>query len=216
MLSPGSGALSSKDTELLASGRSFSLILSSLLATKNPPAKLLSQVAALSESDGPENWDTVAAAFSALGAPLSLHTKQRLLTETLQTVPRLLEKLFHLQKAQPKKPPGGLVASLDLSKGLESSSCCLEFVLLSFCKHFSLKPPQAAGLLTQRGKYLAHFVVKSTAQEGASVVKWYQDIYTQSQHLVSLIYQEHSNESVPFVLDALKSGFMAKNLEITL
>lgn len=58
-------------------------------------------------------------------------------------------------------PDGALfIESIDAEKPLEKSDSCLEFLLISFCKHFALKPKQAAGLLTQGGKYLTHVIAK--------------------------------------------------------
>ena len=52
------------------------------------------------------------------------------------------------------------IDSIDPNKLLEQCQNCLEYLLVSFCKHFSLRPKQSAGLLTQSGKYLSHVVSK--------------------------------------------------------
>ena len=63
---------------------------------------------------------------------------------------------------KPKIAPDGAlyIESLDPRRSLQDTDTCLEFLLLSFCQNFDILPKQAAGLLTQGNKFLAHIIVK--------------------------------------------------------
>ncbi|CAG9312103.1 unnamed protein product [Blepharisma stoltei] len=122
---------------------------------------------------------------------------------------------------KPKKaragPDGALfIESIDAERALDKSETCLEFLLTSFCKHFQLKPKQAAGLLTQGGKYLAHVIAKGLRGKHNPIVTWYQSIYANIRHLVKLIAQEEANGSINLILSSLKSGFISKHIETAL
>ena len=116
-----------------------------------------------------------------------------------------------------KKPDGSLyIESIKADKTLDSTDSCLEFLLVSFCKHFSLRPKQAAGLLTQGGKYLAYVIAKGLKGKHGPIILWYQEIYGFISHLLKLISLEEANGSVPLMLASLKSGFNSKSLETVL
>lgn len=208
---PRKYTISQTTTKALTSGSSFSVILPSLLA-RNAHSSLIHQLKSL-RNNVPENWKTVETAVKALGIILEPHTKLKLLAEDHAAVKALLIKLFKLQKAPRTEYPVNLISSLDPAKDPSTSSSCLEFVLLSFCKHFSLQPTQAAGLLTQNGQYLSQLVSKSSPQ---LILDWYQAAYLHSQHLASLIANEHSTGSVPFIFSTFKAGFTAKSIEVVI
>lgn len=118
---------------------------------------------------------------------------------------------------QQKKPDGSLFIELIQSeKNLEDCETCLEFLLVSFCKYFSLKPNQAAGLLTQNGKYLSHVIHKGLKGSYYPVIDWYKGLYSDLPHLVQLVSREEANDSIPLMLSSLRSGFVSKNLDTVL
>jgi hypothetical protein len=128
---------------------------------------------------------------------------------------------FTPSKKRPPKPPqksknlkGGLyIDSIDPDTDLSSTSSCLEYLLISFCNNFKLKPKQSAGLLTQSGKYLEHVICKGLKGKHKPIHTWYQEIFSTSSHLVELIQKEEVSGSVPMMLSALRSGFNSKSIE---
>lgn len=116
-----------------------------------------------------------------------------------------------------KKPDGALyIEAVDGKKSLEETETCLEFLLVSFCRHFSLRPKQAAGLLTQNGKYLSHVISKGLKGKHDPIINWYQEIYSVQAHLIKLMSQEEASGSIPLMLSSLRSGFLSKNLDTVL
>lgn len=112
-----------------------------------------------------------------------------------------------------KNPPTFSIDSLDPTKPLAAASSCLEFLLASFCQHFSLKPKQAAGLLTQDGKYLIYVLSKGLKGRYEPIVQWYQSVYGSYQPLLTLMLKEEASGAVPFVLGALHGGLLSRSLE---
>lgn len=116
---------------------------------------------------------------------------------------------------RPRPGPDGalFIEAIDPSRSLATASSCLEFLLLSFCQHFGLKPKQAAGLLTQGGKYLAHIIAKGLRGKYEPVVAWYQAVYSNEKQLMTVVMKEEANGSVNLILSTLRPGFFSKNFE---
>lgn len=116
---------------------------------------------------------------------------------------------------RPRAGPDGalFIEALDPSRSLATASSCLEFLLLSFCQHFGLKPKQAAGLLTQGGKYLAHIIAKGLRGKYEPVVAWYQAVYSNEKQLMIVVMKEEASGSVNLILSTLRPGFFSKNFE---
>ena len=111
-------------------------------------------------------------------------------------------------------PDGALfIESIAPSKALTATKSCLEFLIVSFSHHFGLKPKQAAGLMTQGGKYLAHILVKGLKGQYEPVVSWYQAVFSALKHLLTLIIKEEVNGSVSLILSTLRPGLLSRNLE---
>lgn len=111
-------------------------------------------------------------------------------------------------------PDGALfIESIAPSKALTATKSCLEFLIVSFSHHFSLKPKQAAGLLTQGGKYLARILVKGLKGQYNPVVAWYQGVYSSLKHLLGLLVKEQINGSITLILSTLRPGFLSRHLE---
>jgi hypothetical protein len=98
---------------------------------------------------------------------------------------------------------------------MEEQTTCLELLLSSFCKHFELKPKQAAGLLTQKGKYLTHVIAKGLRGKFEPIVSWYQDMYANMRLIIQLIEREEASGSLNLMLSALRPGFVSKSIEVT-
>jgi hypothetical protein len=114
-------------------------------------------------------------------------------------------------------PDGALfIESIAPSKALTATKSCLEFLIVSFSHHFGLKPKQAAGLMTQGGKYLAHIIVKGLKGQYEPVVAWYQAIFAALKHLFALIVKEEVNGSIALILSTLRPGLLSKHVETTL
>ena len=86
-------------------------------------------------------------------------------------------------KAQRNKNGELIIETLSEEIPLDSVESSLEFLLVSFCKHFSLRPKQSAGLLTQSGKYLGYILSRGLKGKHNIIVNWYKDIFDNSYNL---------------------------------
>lgn len=114
-----------------------------------------------------------------------------------------------------KSASGGLfLDKLSPDKDLSSADSCLEFLILSFCQCFDLKPKQAAGLLTESSKYLAHVVVKGIKSNHEPVLAWASLIQLNIHRLCQLVLQEQAQGSLTMILSAFKPGLCSKSLTV--
>lgn len=99
---------------------------------------------------------------------------------------------------------------------MEEASSCLELLLASFCKHFQLKPKQAAGLLTHQAKYFIHIVNRGLRGQFDPIVGWYQDIYANLKTVTQLIAKERTKGSLTLMLSLMRPGLTSRSIEVTL
>ncbi|OMJ71022.1 hypothetical protein SteCoe_30868 [Stentor coeruleus] len=159
-----------------------------------------------------ENYDQESFVSKVLSDsfPKSVSSKK----STIPKGKKLQEKPMPKSK---KRPDGSLyIEAVRADKPLETTDNCLEYLLVSFCKHFSLYPKQAAGLLTQGGKYLAYVISKGLKGKHTPIISWYTELYSTLPHLIHLITNEQTSGSLSLMLGSLKSGFNSKNLEVVL
>jgi len=76
---------------------------------------------------------------------------------------------------------------ISVKKPLNKTVTSLEFLLVSISKNFDLKIKQAAALLTNGSKYLAHVIAKGVKGDYDPIIAWYGDLYNHSDHIVSLL-----------------------------
>ncbi|CAG9333687.1 unnamed protein product [Blepharisma stoltei] len=175
------------------------------------------------------NWNIIVQALQLLGVTIDPDTKSLIVAGDREMITEVLEQIYQAAKPQAENPPpqptqvykkaittsegGVIIDSIDSSKPLFEADTCLEFFILSFCHNFNITPKQAAGLLTQGYKYLAHIVAKGLKGDFEPVIIWLQDIYSNTERLHGLIQNEISGGSMNFVLSAFKPGLISKEME---
>ena len=159
-------------------------------------------------------WKVVAACFEPYGLDLSAKAPEAAKGSPTAIISILKDiKALEGQLTKPSKP-GVSLDTLDTDKGLFQSDSCVEFLLLSFCSSFDLRPKQAAGLLAQGNKVLTQIVIKGLKGDFDPVLVWYQSVYQNTERLCDLIQHESDKNSLAFVLNALKAGLDARSTEV--
>lgn len=121
------------------------------------------------------------------------------------------------QKKSRRKANGDLIIeSLSSETPLENTESCVEFLLVSFCKHFKLHPKQAAGLLTQSGKYLEFLISRGVKGKHIAIIDWYQETYENASHLLSLMQKESKQGSIDLVLSSVFYGLLSSSIDTVL
>ena len=82
---------------------------------------------------------------------------------------------------------------MDTSKEPSDADSTLEFILNTLCRALTMKPKQAAALLTNNNQFLTHCVVKGVKGRYEPMINWYQDIYQYSKHLTAMLEAEVEN-----------------------
>lgn len=100
-------------------------------------------------------------------------------------------------------------------KDLSEAETTLEFILLSLARCLSIKPKQAAGLLSNNHKYLIHIAVKGMkGNDYSKILSWYQNIYGYAKHIVQLIDNEKEQNAMKLTLNILKVGLYSHNADL--
>ncbi|CAD8109737.1 unnamed protein product [Paramecium sonneborni] len=107
-----------------------------------------------------------------------------------------------------------ILDELDTKKPLNESKSLLEFFITGLSKHLTLKPQQAASLLSNGNKYLAHLLVKGVKGEFETLINWLSDIYANISRVFNFLEQQDSN--VHYFFATIKPGLLSKEQEITL
>ena len=67
--------------------------------------------------------------------------------------------------------------SMDITRDPGETESTLEFILNTLCRALSMKPKQAAALLTNNNQFLTHCVAKGVKSQYEPMINWYNDIY---------------------------------------
>ena len=82
---------------------------------------------------------------------------------------------------------------MDIEKEPSSTESTLEFILNTLCRALSMKPKQAAALLTNNNQFLIHCVVKGVKSRFEPMINWYQEVFQYSRHLSMMLEIEIEN-----------------------
>jgi len=198
----------------LLHGSFFLPLLSSSLAGRTATVPALSPIStAPTPAAKLTNWSTVFKACTALEVKVTEEQRLLILAGDHQSVINLLSALcVRLERGGRKPKAAGdgslFIESLDVVRPLAQADSCLEFLLLSLCQHFRLKPRQAAGLLTQSNKYLAQILAKGLKTDYQPVRNWMKSLQKASGALILLLGQE-DRMALGLVLSALRPGLLS-------
>ena len=168
------------------------------------------------------NWKVIFKLLTAIHVDVDLDWQQQILNGDSDLIVALLEKIMKKHKKlsspsagkgkRPRPAPEGAlyIETIDPKRDLNLSNSCLEFLILSFCQSFEIQPKQAAGLLTQGNKFLAHILVKGLKGNHEKVQNWYSLLISRFHKIKQLIQSEIEKGSLSLVLNAAKPGFISK------
>ncbi|OMJ70384.1 hypothetical protein SteCoe_31656 [Stentor coeruleus] len=173
------------------------------------------------------NWNILSQALQLFNINLDPDTKSLIIGGDREMLIEVLNQLYIAEgykipqsiTKNPYKPTqasdGGLIIeNIDENKSLSETESCLEFLIVSFCHSFSLKPKQGAGLLAQGFKFLAHIIAKGLKGDFDPVKIWLHEIYSNTNKLTELVQNELSEGSVQCVMNAIKAGIISKDQEV--
>ena len=176
------------------------------------------------------NWSVIKIILSELGIQVDNDNIELIKAGSRETLEQLLELIFEYEqnifvqsesestpkfKKSPNRYKSGelVIEAINGSIELENTKSCLEFLLVTFCKHFALHPKQAAGLLTQSGKYLAYICSKGFKGKHEIIGFWLSDVLLYSKHLAQLIFNENQQAGLSLVLTSLSHSLNSRSLE---
>jgi hypothetical protein len=77
--------------------------------------------------------------------------------------------------------------TMKLDKDPLETESSLELILNTLCRSFSMKPKQAAALLTNNNQFLIHSIVKGVKGNYEPLIGWYADLKKHMKHMISLL-----------------------------
>lgn len=212
--------ISELDIENLEYGCLFSQVLQRTISLLNDPEKkilLKNSIDSIknykTRSSMKHNWTIIKMVLTEIGVQIDYDDVELIKAGSKETLEQLLETIFKfeqnffnrsdsestpkLTKPQARYKSGELVIETLSGKiPLDSTKSSLEFLLVSFCKHFKLHPKQAAGLLTQSGKYLSYLCSRGFKGKHEIISAWIEEIHFFSSHLVKLLLQDMNSLSL--------------------
>lgn len=100
---------------------------------------------------------------------------------------------------------------ISIKKPLTKTVTSLEFLLVTISKNFELKIKQSAALLTNGSKYLAHVIAKGVKGDYEPIIAWYRELYTHTDHIVTLLRAGDTKQVFPFLMNSFKPGLVSKS-----
>ena len=221
----GMVTLSATVSAQLESGFLLPVIIKHLL-TLEGNALLLPELETLEDTKGTArvyNWGVVLQALESLSVHLDAEVRELILAGDREIVVEVLEALqareteLRVAASEPKKfrrprqaPDGALfVESVDVRRPLSEAETCLEFLLLAFCSHLQVTQRQAAGLLTEGGRFLAAVLGKGLKGDFLPVIRMLDDIRNNVRQLSDCILREAKNGSFVLVASSLRPGLIS-------
>lgn len=77
--------------------------------------------------------------------------------------------------------------TMKLDKDPLETESSLELILNTLCRSFTMKPKQAAALLTNNNQFLIHSIVKGVKGNYEPLIGWYAELKKQMKHMISLL-----------------------------
>lgn len=221
----GMVTLSASVSAQLESGFLLPVIIKHLL-TLEGNALLLPELETLEDTKGTTrvyNWGVVLQALESLSVHLDPEVRELILAGDREIVVEVLEALqareaeLKTDAAEPRKfrrprqaPDGALfVESIDVRRPLGEAETCLEFLLVAFCSHLQVTQRQAAGLMTEGGRFLAAVLGKGLKGDFLPVIRMLDDIRNNARQLVDCILREAKNGSFVLVASSLRPGLIS-------
>ena len=216
LLSSPSCSLPAELRSALLHGSFFQPLFSAVLGSR---ISTVPDISGISASPTPAakltNWATVFKVCAALDLKVPEEQRLLILAGDLPSAIGVLTNLcIRLERGgrKPKSTEDGslFIESLDVVRPLAQADSCLEFLLLSLCQAFRLKPRQAAGLLTQSNKYLTQILERGLKTDFQPVLNWVQSLQNAVSALILLLAQEDRAASI-LVLSAFRPGLLSRN-----
>ena len=106
------------------------------------------------------------------------------------------------------------LANFTEKSGFGQCSNCLEFISLAMSKETGVKPLQVVPLFNENNKNWSTLITKGKNNDQKVIVRFYTHILSNITTLQHLIKIEDDDVGLTFSLEALKSGFMSKDLRV--
>ncbi|CAD8199508.1 unnamed protein product [Paramecium octaurelia] len=170
------------------------------------------------------NWNNVCRSLQQINITLDDDIKisivkgdTQMLMQFLKEIKQHYEMAFYVEEqvstttrfdSQQNEPQEISIDEIDPEKPLNQTQSLLEFIIVSLCKHFTLKPKQAVVLLNQNYKQLSNILIKGN-KSFKSVINWLMELSKYINHIIKFVTYK-----IDILLSLLKAGLVSQNNEV--
>ncbi|CAK61033.1 unnamed protein product (macronuclear) [Paramecium tetraurelia] len=170
------------------------------------------------------NWNNVCRSLQQINITLDDDIKisivkgdTQMLMQFLKEIKQHYEMAFYVEEqvstttrfdSQQNEPQEISIEEIDPEKPLNQTQSLLEFIIVSLCKHFTLKPKQAVVLLNQNYKQLSNILIKGN-KSFKSVINWLMELSKYINHIIKFVTYK-----IDILLSLLKAGLVSQNNEV--
>ncbi|CAD8193766.1 unnamed protein product [Paramecium pentaurelia] len=170
------------------------------------------------------NWNNICKSLQQINITLDDDIKISIVKGDSQMLMQFLKELkqhydmaFYVEEqvstttrfnSQQNEPQEIGIDEIDPEKPLNQTQSLLEFIIVSLCKHFNIKPKQAVGLLNQNYKQLSNILIKGN-KGFKSVTNWLMELSKHINHIIKFVTYK-----IDILLSLLKAGLVSQNAEV--
>ncbi|CAD8119075.1 unnamed protein product [Paramecium sonneborni] len=170
------------------------------------------------------NWNNVCRSLQQINITLDDDIKISIVKGDFQMLMQFLKELkqhyelaFYIEEqvstttrfdSQQNEPQEISIDEIDPEKPLNQTQSLLEFIIVSLCKHFTLKPKQAVTLLNQNYKQLSNVLIKGN-KGFKNVINWLMELSKYINHIIKFVTYK-----IDILLTLLKAGLVSQSNEV--
>ncbi|CAD8162425.1 unnamed protein product [Paramecium octaurelia] len=170
------------------------------------------------------NWNNVCRSLQQINITLDDDIKisivkgdSQMLMQFLKELKQHYEMAFYVEEqvstttrfnSQQNEPQEIGIDEIDPEKPLNQTQSLLEFIIVSLCKHFNLKPKQAVALLNQNYKQLSNILIKGN-KNFKTVTNWLMELSKHINHIIKFVTYK-----IDILLSLLKAGLVSQSTEV--
>ncbi|CAK59353.1 unnamed protein product (macronuclear) [Paramecium tetraurelia] len=170
------------------------------------------------------NWNNVCRSLQQINITLDDDIKisivkgdSQMLMQFLKELKQHYEMAFYVEEqvstttrfnSQQNEPQEIGIDEIDPEKPLIQTQSLLEFIIVSLCKHFTLKPKQAVALLNQNYKQLSNILIKGN-KSFKNVTNWLMELSKHINHIIKFVTYK-----IDILLSLLKAGLVSQSTEV--
>lgn len=162
------------------------------------------------------NWNVIGQELEQLGVSVPQEAKAAVVSGNVTVVQDILGAMHDVEAEAMQSRFGTTKDRLSTipedEKDLRLVETGQDFIIVSLCQAFSLKPSQVQGLLANDMKFLSRIIAKGLKGDLDPVVGWLQQVYTHIDTLANLLTTD--TDAFDMTFKVLQLGLTSRSVEV--